>query len=126
MWVLEDYEAALVQLEQALLEPSERDLIKAGCIQYFEFCFELAWKSIKVVSQEAGLPECLSPRACLRQSFAQGWIEEEEVWLKMLDARNRMSHTYDAKKALEIYFTLSDFNTALGVLLIKLKEETGN
>ena len=40
--LLEDYAKALLELEQALAESSENQLIQAGCIQYFVFCFELA------------------------------------------------------------------------------------
>ncbi|MEE9398125.1 MAG: HI0074 family nucleotidyltransferase substrate-binding subunit [Methylococcales bacterium] len=120
-WILEDYAAALEQLEVALAEPAQHDVVKAGCIQYFEFCFELAWKSIKVVINQTGLPECLSPKTCLRQAYTQGWITVETTWLKMLDARNRMSHTYDAKKALEIYRMLPEFHIELKSLLLQLQ-----
>ena len=123
-WIVEDLSAALAQLREALAEPARLDLIKAGCIQYFEFSFELGWKACKVVSAEQGLPECLSPKACLRQAFTQGWIEDEAIWLEMLDARNRMAHTYDARKALEIYESLPRFHAALQKLLIVLESQT--
>jgi nucleotidyltransferase substrate binding protein (TIGR01987 family) len=120
-WIVDDFSAALAQLRGALAEPAELDLIKAGCIQYFEFCFELGWKACKVVSAEQGLPDCLSPKACLRQAFTLGWIEDEAVWLEMLDARNRMAHTYDARKALQIYESLPQFHAALQKLLATLQ-----
>ena len=120
-WIVDDFSAALAQLRGALAEPAELDLIKAGCIQYFEFCFELGWKACKVVSAEQGLPDCLSPKACLRQAFTLGWIENEAVWLEMLDARNRMAHTYDARKALQIYESLPQFCAALQKLLATLR-----
>ena|SRR4030066_2405891 len=120
-WIVDDFSAALAQLQNALAEPAERDLIKAGCIQYFEFSFELGWKACKVVSAEQGLPDCLSPKACLRQAFTAGWIDDEAVWLEMLDARNRMAHIYDARKALEIYASLPQFQVALQKLLTTLQ-----
>lgn len=120
-WIVDDFAAALEQLKSALAEPAERDLIKAGSIQYFEFSFELGWKACKVVSADQGLPDCLSPKACLRQAFTQGWIANETVWLEMLDARNRMAHTYDARKALEIYGLLPQFYVALKELLANLQ-----
>ena len=52
--LLEDYAKALDELEQVLTESSENQLIQAGCIQYFEFCFELAWKSVKSVAEQEG------------------------------------------------------------------------
>ena len=122
-WIVDDLSAALAQLREALAEPARLDLIKAGCIQYFEFSFELGWKACKVVSAEQGLPDCLSPKACLRQAFTQGWIEDEAIWLEMLDARNRMAHTYDARKALEIYESLPRFHAALQKLLIVLESQ---
>lgn len=97
------------RLRDALAEPPESDLIRAGCIKYFEFCLELAWKSIKLAGKDLGLQECLSPKRCFKQAFQQGWIRDEIMWLQMLDARNRMSHTYDAKRALEIYGQLAGF-----------------
>jgi len=120
-WIVDDFAAALAQLESALAEPAERDLIKAGSIQYFEFSFELGWKACKMVSAEQGLPDCLSPKACLRQAFTLGWIGDEAIWLEMLDARNRMAHTYDARKALQIYESLPQFCAALQKLLATLQ-----
>jgi len=81
--LLEDYAKALDELEQALAEPSENQLIQAGCIQYFEFCFELAWKSVKSVAEQEGL-ECHSPKTCLKVAHQNGWVEEEPLWLEML------------------------------------------
>jgi len=120
-WIVDDFAAALAQLKSALDEPADRDLIKAGSIQYFEFCFELGWKACKVMSSEQGLPDCLSPKACLRQAFTHGWVGDELIWLEMLDARNRMAHTYDARKALEIYESLPRFCAALQKLLAALQ-----
>ncbi len=123
-WILDDFSNALRQLEDALSVPASSNLIRAGCIQYFEFCFELAWKSIKIVSGEMSLPECLSPKACLKQAFSQGWVGDEDVWLAMLAARNRMSHTYDANEALNIYGALAGFLLALKSLQESLRRAT--
>jgi len=73
-WILDDFETALKQLEVALSGPIKSDLERAGCIQYFEFTFELAWKSIRMAASELGQPDCLSPKACLKQAFTNGWI----------------------------------------------------
>lgn len=112
-WILDDYASAVARLQDALKQPAANDLLKAGCIQYFEFCFELAWKSIKVCGGDLGLQECLSPRSCLKQAFGQGWVDDESVWLEMLEARNRMSHTYSAKRALGVYDRLTHYLPAL-------------
>jgi nucleotidyltransferase substrate binding protein (TIGR01987 family) len=121
--IIKDFTAALERLQEALSVPADNDLIRAGCIQYFEFCFELAWKSIKVSGVEQGLENCNSPKRCLRLAFSLGWIHDEEIWLEMLAARNRMSYTYDAAHALEIYNSLPNFLQALQKLLEKLRQE---
>lgn len=121
-WILDDYAAALAQLQDALQVPPASDLIKAGCIQYFEFTFELAWKSVKIVAEAQGLQPCGSPKSCLKLAFAQGWIDDEGLWLEMLDARNRMSHTYHAQDATRIYDRLAAFLPPLQALLEELKK----
>ena len=119
-WIVQDFGDALKQFEDALIIPADSDLVKAGCIQYFEFTFELAWKAIKFLVDDLGLPECVSPKTCIRQAFASRWIDNEEVWLEMLDARNRMSHTYKAQEALKIYGRLADYSRELRVLYNKV------
>lgn len=120
-WILDDYAAALARLVDALKVEAASDLMRAGCIQYFEFSFELAWKAIKLVGEQAGLDAGGSPKACLKLAFAQRWITDEALWLEMLDARNRMSHTYDAADALRIHDRLRDFLPALTTLLASLR-----
>ncbi len=103
------FKKAVSQFDAALAQEAETELVRAGCIQYFEFCFELSWKAIKISCQEQGLPECYSPKSCLRQAYSNGWIENEENWLQMLDARNKMSHTYSINDALKIYTELPKY-----------------
>lgn len=120
--ILDDYSKALGQLEGALSVTADSDLIRAGCIQYFEFCFELAWKSIRSVAAEQGLPDCMSPKACLKQAFTIGWVENESLWLEMLAARNRMSHTYNVHDALRVYSKLGSFLPLFRELSVRLKD----
>jgi len=121
--IFDDFEKALKDFEVALSTHADSALVRAGCIQYFEFCFELAWKSIKVFGSELGLENCNSPKGCLKQAFANGWIDNELVWLEMLSARNRMSHTYSASDALTIYDSLTGFLPAMRHLFESISAE---
>lgn len=111
--LLKDFGQALLQLDEALQLTAESDVIKAGCIQYFEFSFELAWKTVKRIAEDDGISECNSPKAALKEAFTNGWINEEDVWLDMLMSRNKMSHTYNAAAALAIYDKLPEYLAAL-------------
>ncbi len=119
--LINGFEQALKSLIGALASPARSDLEKAGCIQYFEFCFELAWKSIRIVAENQGLGDCSSPKGCLKQAYALHWIDQEDIWLDMLAARNRMSHTYSAVDALAVYDRLREYLDALEGLLAALK-----
>ena len=120
-WIVNDFALALGQFESAMDQPAGSDLIRAGCIQYFEFTFELAWKAIKQLVEESGLPPCTSPKSCLKAAFQQDWVEDEAIWLDMLEARNQMSHAYDARNALKVYDRLAAYRPSLRQLHERLK-----
>ena len=115
--LLADLKRAVDQFGGALELPSDTDVVKAGCIQYFEFSFELAWKTIKRFAEDEGFADCNSPKSALKVAFVNRWIETENVWLDMLMSRNKMSHTYDAASALEVYGRLNDYLIALRELV---------
>lgn len=74
-------------------------LEKEGVIQRFEFTFELAWKVLKDKMEHDGLViDQISPRAVVRLAYQAKYIEDADVWLRMIGDRNLMSHTYDSAK----------------------------
>ncbi len=119
--LIRDFGKAVARLESVLEVPVDSDLLRAGCIQFFEFSFELAWKTIQAFVSDAGLQDAVSPKSCLRHAFKLGWIDDEAVWLSMLESRNRMAHTYDAERALEIYSHLPSYAISLRQLVHKLQ-----
>ncbi len=107
--ILPDFKRALDRFEEAMqLEPLD-DVHRAGCIQYFEFTFDLSWKSIQAVASHYGLEPIKSPRVAFKTAFSQGWIAGQVPWLSMLESRNRMSHVYNAEEALTVYSSLNAY-----------------
>lgn len=115
------YCRAVSRLEEGLREP-ESPLIRDACIQRFEFCFELAWKSIQQLLRRQG-QECSSPKGCLRQAFKQGWIDDETGWVSILTDRNLTSHTYDEALAKAVYDRLKTYLPKFKSLLQHLETD---
>ena len=110
--------AAITRLGE-VLRAAETDVSRDAAIQRFEFCFELAWKSIQERARDEGL-DCQSPKGCLRLAFKTSWIDNEQGWLAMLDDRNRTSHTYDEDLAKAVFRRLPNYLPLLTALLDKL------
>ncbi|MDJ0625196.1 MAG: HI0074 family nucleotidyltransferase substrate-binding subunit [Candidatus Caenarcaniphilales bacterium] len=117
------FEQALETLSEAFVQnPSQLEI--DGAIQRFEYCFELSWKTLKLVLNRRGITEKInSPKSCFQRSFLDGLIENEEAWLKMLQGRNLSTHTYNKQIADEIYISLPQYYELMKVLLRKLKAE---
>jgi nucleotidyltransferase substrate binding protein (TIGR01987 family) len=111
--------AALRRLTDALKQPKS-EWTRDAAIQRFEFTFELAWKAAMHFAVQQGL-ECVSPRQALQAAHRLGWIRDEEMWLDMLEDRNRTSHTYNEATAEEIYSHLDDYAQAIAALIVALQ-----
>lgn len=83
-------------------EEARDELDRDGVIQRFEFTFELCWKTLKLILDYEGF-DCQSPRSCLKEAFRRGYIVDSEIYLDMLEDRNRSSHIYDEKTSIEIF-----------------------
>jgi len=120
---LENLENATERLKSALeYDPLELDIVMDAVIQRFEFTFETAWKSVKLAAKAVGY-DCKSPKGCLKLAYRMGWIDDEERWLELLEARNLTSHTYDQETAMDVYETVKENFQVFGSLLRELREE---
>ena len=105
---LSKLEAAVARLGEALSEDSSNSLYLDATVQRFEFVFELTWKTLKRALEAEGLV-CKTPREAFKAAYQAGWLNEEELWLQMLDDRNVTSHTYDEPIASEIYENIKSY-----------------
>lgn len=91
------------RLKEALDE-EENELMIDAVLHRYEFTFELAWKTLKDYLEYSGVAiNTGSPREVIKESFAHNLISDGEVWIKMMLARNSLSHLYDEETSRQVY-----------------------
>lgn len=101
---------ALKKLDEVCAKPLDEEKIMIDAtIQRFEFTYELFWKILKVLLENEGV-EATTPKNVLQEAYKANWIEDEKLWLAMLDDRNITSHVYKEEKAFEIYEHIKNYN----------------
>jgi nucleotidyltransferase substrate binding protein (TIGR01987 family) len=85
-----------------MLKNNASDVVRDGVIQRFEFTYELAWKATKEYLEYLGIVDRNSPKAVIKEAYAQNLITSEQNWLLMINDRNLTSHVYKEEMAQEI------------------------
>ena len=117
---------AVARLREALDDYGKMplDSIRDGVIQRFEFCTELAWKTMREYLIDQGYTELNSPKAVVKQAFAFGMIQDQAAWIELLNDRNLTSHVYDESTAKLIFNRIEQQHLALfDEALAYMKEE---
>ena len=102
-----NFHKALQSLEKAVIKDSLSELEMAGAIQNFEFCYELCWKTLKKMAESEGR-SAASPRKAFQYALESGFISDDSTWIKMIDDRNKTTHTYDQAIAEEIFHNIQE------------------
>lgn len=101
---IEDLKKAAKKLKECVVRDYKQDdIIIDATIQRFEFTYELSWKLMKAYLEYNGNNEATSPRKSIKEAFKSRLITNGELWLEMLEDRNRTAHTYNEESALEIF-----------------------
>jgi nucleotidyltransferase substrate binding protein (TIGR01987 family) len=88
----------LIQTESVQLRAEGfGDVVLDLNVQRFEFTFEMSWKALKRYLDFVGI-DCKNPRAIFKEGFAQGLLQDEALWLDMIEMRNLSSHVYDERE----------------------------
>ncbi len=120
---LKSLEKALLQLSDAL-EESESPIVRDACLQRFEFCYELLWKTLKVFLEDIHGVRAVSPRQVFKEAFALSIIDEELTFVEMIESRNTLSHTYNEEQATKIYVKCADYLKAMKSVLAQLNKQS--
>jgi nucleotidyltransferase substrate binding protein (TIGR01987 family) len=119
----ENFCKALANLEEGIkLDEPYTVVEQTGIVGLFEICFEQSWKVIKEILENHGRTEekIGSPRGIIKLAFQCGMISDCDGWLKLLEARNILAHTYSDEQSLDIIADLK--NEYIG-LFRELKSE---
>ena len=120
---LKSFEKALLQLGDAL-EESESPIVRDACLQRFEFCYELLWKTLKVFLEDIHGVRAVSPRQVFKEAFALSIIGEEVTFVEMIESRNTLSHTYNEEQAVKIYVKCGGYLKAMKNVLAQLNKQS--
>ena len=120
----DNFYRALTNLEKTSNYQKPYDtVVLTGMTALYEICFEQALKAMKEILEQQGFSENKtgSPRQVLKTAYQAGMINNEEVWLQALQARNNVAHAYNeaiakniVRESQEIYISMfRDLKTTL-------------
>ena len=114
---------AFAFLKETLFSTAEERIKNAAIIKAFEMTFELSWKCLKDLLEYQGIT-AITPRDVLKESFKNGFIEDGQVWIHLLDHRNELVHVYHEDQAISATETIrKQAYPNMEKLLNRLKQE---
>ncbi|NBV28155.1 hypothetical protein EBR43_00505 [bacterium] len=96
-----------------------------ACIKRFELTFDLLWKTLRVFFYYKGI-ELHYPKDVLKEGYLTDYLEDELLWLRMLQDYNISAYSYDDTlasdlfKRIQLYIPL--IRNAFNKLLKSVKE----
>jgi len=123
---LKKYENFCVSLENMKdiynYEEPYDNVVLTGLVGLYEITFEQSWKMMKEILEIHGYEEGAtgSPKIILRTAYRAGMIKNEDAWLRALQERNNVTHSYNEKIALEI---VRQAKAIFYDLFVQLKDE---
>ena len=93
----QSYKNSLESLSEARDRDMNDSFVLSGTSAKFSITFDLAWKTMKdILIEYYAITDFVagSPREVLKKAFQVGMITGD-VWMQMLEVRNRLTHDYD-------------------------------
>ncbi|MEY4063955.1 MAG: hypothetical protein RIR26_163 [Pseudomonadota bacterium] len=104
--VVQNLRKANGSLHLAVETAPRNQLIIAAIIKNFEFNYELSWKAMRRLLLHHGIT-VNTPRQSIAESFRKNFIDDETLWLAMIEDRNLTVHTYDEAFAAQMATRIS-------------------
>ncbi len=96
---LQNYHKAILSLKKWIDINDGSDMHRDALIQRFEYCTELAWKTIKKMFREHGEDDRMFPKELIRKAEQLWIIQHWAILIDCIDERNILSHNYSEERA---------------------------
>lgn len=106
------------------LNEDQKEAVRAGVIQNFEFTYELCWKFMRrwlEVNLGPVYVAGVARRQLFRLSAEHRLLGDVDRWMEYHDARNETAHTYDESTAEDVFETAHGFLADARKLLDELE-----
>jgi nucleotidyltransferase substrate binding protein (TIGR01987 family) len=100
--IFDQYKSAVQRFKEAL-SIQKSDIVRDSSIKRFEIAYELCWRLLKKVLEVREGIVTDSPKSCFRDAFKANIISYDNSWIRMVETRNNLIHSYDMKYAESIY-----------------------
>lgn len=123
---LQAFASALARLHE-VVDMDETTIARDALIHRFEFTFEAAWKAMHRWFAARGVPLDTEAFVVLKRAFANRLVSDEGIWNDIRKYRNKTSHTYNEKLAIEVAafvraVAVSRFDDLLATLRARAEE----
>ncbi len=103
--------------ESHLQDSAVQKALRDACLQRFEYCVELAWKT----SMKALGSQTQAAKPAIREMARNNLIVNPEIWLSFIDSRNETSHAYDEDIAKKVFLNIQKFIPEVQMLINNLQ-----
>ena len=94
------FQRCVIRLGEGLTRDLMDELVLAGMVKHFEMAFELGWKVMKDYMLFRGTSEKTSfSKDIIKAAFKHELGINPQIWLDMIDFRNKMVHEYGEEGA---------------------------
>ncbi len=120
-----DVNIASLLKARGIFERFRQDMVtdqhKAGAVQAFQFCYELAWKTMQKVLNTRGI-QMRSPRDVFREAAASQLISNPKIWFDFIKKRNETVHVYNEETMEAVINIFDSFSHELSVFIENLEK----
>jgi nucleotidyltransferase substrate binding protein (TIGR01987 family) len=125
---LENFDKAVRSLDKALSlydgcgigDKDIKEAFRDACIQRFEYCIELTWKTaMKVLGSSK-----MAAKPAVREMARNNLISDPTLWLGFIEARNETSHVYDEEVAKKVMVAIRSFVSEVHKLAHELRTQS--